>query len=291
MDRLMAVVILTAVIHLINTLMYSVRVSGVRTGRLATAISLFNVVFLLSSTANMIQGPIMAAMVEDAIHRGGLEGFSGRVGMDVHFPPGYREQLDILAWNTRLVMLAATAGTLLGALLLPMSVELFVRAIMVFDRAGSVPGMMLMALFSRRRLAMILREIRISGRGVEAPGVSGMPLLFLAMNVVVTGVFTTGVLSALYAGALYPAYRASATMMASIVNGVAQVLFATVVDPAAARVTDQALQGMRPESDVRRMACLLAASRLLGTVLAQGIFLPAAHLIKYAALFMTRNTV
>ncbi|MCL6612256.1 MAG: lipid II flippase Amj family protein [Peptococcaceae bacterium] len=291
MDRLLAVAVLTALIHLINTLIYSVRVSGVRTGRLATAISLFNVVFLIASTANMIQGPLLATIVEGAIHRGGLGVLTPAMEREMNFPPQYLDQMNNLAGEIRLVILAATLGTVLGALLIPASAEVFARAISVFDRVGSVPGMILMAVFSPRRV------IRLAGRdrADPPPGRSpdghakgpGIPRLFLAANVLVTGIFTTGVLSALYAGALYPGYRASATMLASIVNGIAQVLFATVVDPAAARITDQALQGRRPESDVRRMAIYLAVTRLAGTLLAQAVFLPAARLIRWVAVHIT----
>lgn len=290
MDRLLAVAILTAVIHLINTLIYSVRVSGVRTGRLATAISLFNVIFLISSTANMIQGPLLATIVEGAIHRGGLDGVTGAMEREMNFPPGYLEQVGILAGEIRLIILAATAGTVIGALLIPASAELFVRAIMVFESVGSVPGMLFMALRHPRKIARYTSP----GRGGTAFGAAvadapdqGLPWLFLAMNVLVTGIFTTGVLSALYAGALYPGYRASATMLASIVNGVAQVLFATVVDPTAAGITDQALNGRRKEDDVRRMAYYLAATRLAGTLLAQALFIPSAHLIRYIAVYIT----
>ncbi len=289
MDRLLAVAILTALIHLINTLIYSVRVSGVRTGRPATAISLFNVIFLVSSTANMIQGPLLATIVEGAIHRGGT-GAAGDMGREMNFPPQYLDQLELLAGEIRLVILAATLGTFLGALLIPASVEFFARAVTVFDRVGSVPGMIFMALYSPRRVARYDREGRAGSPGRNDPAgfpEQGLPLMFLAANVAVTGIFTTGVLSALYAGALYPGYRASATMLAPVVNGAAQVLFATVVDPAAARITDQALQGRRAESDIRRMACYLAATRLAGTLLAQVIFLPAAHLIRWVAVYIT----
>lgn len=281
---------LTALIHLINTLIYSVRVSGVRTGRLATALSLFNVIFLISSTANMIQGPLLATIVEGAIHRGGLGGITGAVEREMIFPPRYLEQMDILAGDIRLVILSATLGALVGALLIPASVEVFVRAIMVFDKVGSVPGMILMALYSPRRLARYTGPVPAGPPGRDNAGHPpdpDLPWLFLAANVLVTGVFTTGVLSALYAGALYPGYRASATMLASIVNGVAQVLFATVVDPTAARITDQALQGRRAETDVRRMAYYLAGTRLAGTLLAQALFEPAAHLIRWVAVMIT----
>ncbi|MHB8157825.1 MAG: lipid II flippase family protein, partial [Desulfocucumaceae bacterium] len=131
------------------------------------------------------------------------------------------------------------------------------------------------------------REIRYSPSLRQGQLLAGIPPLFLVMNILVTGIFTTGVLSALYAGALYPGYRTSATMLASVVNGVAQVLFATVVDPCSARLTDQALQGERVESDISRMAYCLAGTRLAGTLLAQFLFIPAAYLIRYVAIAIT----
>lgn len=278
MERLLLVAVLTAVIHMINTLIYSVRVAGVSTGRLATALSMFNVIFLLSSTANMIQGPLLATIVESAIKKGGQ-----------HVPgQAYQEQLGILSLDIRLVILSATLGTLVGALLIPSFVKIFIRAIAVFGQVGSVPRMFLMIVFTPRKFielsGTVLPGPLSSGAGVKY---TGIPRVLLISNVVVTGIFTTGVLSALYAGALYPDYRVAATLMASIVNGVAQVLFATVVDPTAARITDQALQGERAEGDVRRMAYYLAATRLAGTLLAQLIFIPAAYVIRHAAVIIT----
>ncbi|MFZ5650433.1 MAG: lipid II flippase family protein [Bacillota bacterium] len=291
MDRLLLVALLTSVIHLINTLIYSARVSGVITGRLATAISLFNVIFLLSSTANMIQGPLLATMVEGAIHRGGMESAIAGSGMAGDFPSGYLYQVGILAGDFRLVILSAAVGTIIGILLMPAFETVFVKFILIFERVGTVPGAVLSLIFPRggpaRRTASITFPARpVPGIRGEA-ALRGLPPMFLIMNVIVTGIFTTGVLSALFAGALYPGYRASATMLASVVNGMAQVLFATVVDPAAARITDQAVSGLRDKSEVRRMAYYLAGTRLAGTFLAQAIFIPAAQLIRLVAVTIT----
>ena len=275
MTRLLAVVALTAIIHLVNTLIYSVRVAGVNTGRLATAYSLFNVVFLVASTANMIQGPLLATIVEGVINRGG---------------DGGELELSQLTLDMRYVIGSATLGTLLGALLIPSFVNIFTRLILVFERVGSVPGMLLLLLLSPGRLKRLLGDIKLPPRGMlkrAREPVSGLPTNFLLLNVAVTGIFTTGVLSALYAGALYPEYRTSATLLSSIVNGMAQVLFATVVDPTAARITDQALRGERSQADVKRMSFYLAATRLAGTLLAQLIFLPAAYFIRYIAVLIT----
>ncbi|KUK40790.1 MAG: hypothetical protein XD69_1163, partial [Clostridia bacterium 62_21] len=72
-------------------------------------------------------------------------------------------------------------------------------------------------------------------------------------------------------------------LLAPLVNGVATVLAATVVDPTAAMITDQALRGVRGEEDVKLMVMYLALTRLLGTMLAQVLFLPAAEAIYLVA--------
>lgn len=110
-----------------------------------------------------------------------------------------------------------------------------------------------------------------------------IPKCFLVANVFVTGIYTIGVLSALYAGALFPQYRTTAVLLSGIVNGFATVLVATVVDPAAARLTDQALRGERSQRDVKLMVMWLAVTRFFGTLLAQVLFIPAALLIRWVA--------
>jgi hypothetical protein len=110
-----------------------------------------------------------------------------------------------------------------------------------------------------------------------------IPKGFLVANVIVTGIYTIGVLSALYAGALFPQYRSTAVLLSAIVNGFATVLVATIVDPTAARITDQALRGERSVRDVKLVVMWLAVTRFLGTLLAQVLFMPAALLIRWVA--------
>ncbi len=58
--QIIIVLILTFVIYVISTLAYSVRIVGVRTGRIAISFAVFNVFALLSRTANTIQAPLLA---------------------------------------------------------------------------------------------------------------------------------------------------------------------------------------------------------------------------------------
>jgi len=286
MERLLLVAALTALIHFVNTLIYAVRISGVRTGRLATAFSLFNVIFLLASTANSVQGFLLASIVERAIKAGqtGVGGIAAAENLVRH--PAYQAQLGALELDFRLIIAAATAGTMLGAMLIPAFVHIFSRAIFLFEETGSVPGMMARFLFSPRRVFGRAGRPSLSGRNLFKAAAArrlAIPSAFLVLNLVVTGVYTIGVLSSLFAGALFPDFRITAATMSAVVNGIATVLAATVVDPTAAAITDQALRGERSEDDVKQMALYLTITRLLGTVFAQLIFVPSAHLIKLAA--------
>ncbi len=54
---------LTFVIHLIDTLAYSVRLNSVKSGKYALSLSLFNIFVLVSRTANMFQAPLIGLLI------------------------------------------------------------------------------------------------------------------------------------------------------------------------------------------------------------------------------------
>ncbi|MGO0122542.1 lipid II flippase Amj family protein [Desulfothermobacter acidiphilus] len=282
---LILVLVLTALIHLINTLIYSARWAGVKTGRLATAYSLFNIIFLIASTANTVQAPLLSSLVERTINQG-LAALGSHLPDDLLLQmPVYQHELHLLEHQIRWVILSATLGTVVGGVLLPPFVRLFSRTILLFEEVGSVPRLFFLAL-SPRRFWNALKVMRPASPGSLRRVMAhklGLPKGFLLLNIFISGIYTTGVLSALYAGALFPHYRTTATLLSPIVNGVATVLLAMVVDPTAAVITDQALQGKREEKDVRQMVAYLAITRFLGTILAQLLFVPSAWLIRAVA--------
>src|ERR1700733_13499561 len=65
--QIIIVLILTFLINLITTLSYSVRIVGIRTGRVAISFALFNILVLVSRTANGFQAPLLAKTVENDI--------------------------------------------------------------------------------------------------------------------------------------------------------------------------------------------------------------------------------
>lgn len=110
-----------------------------------------------------------------------------------------------------------------------------------------------------------------------------LPKTFLVLNMLMVSIYAIGVLASLYAGAQIPEFRATAIQLSAIVNGIATILLAVMVDPGAAKVTDEAVSGKRTEEDVVSMVFYIIIGRVLATLLlAQLLFVPATEYIKGA---------
>src|SRR5512142_753240 len=110
--NLAIILVLTGVVHCLDTAAYASRIAGVRTGRLALTGALFNIVALASRVAYTLQAPLLGAAVDRMVHQGHLEGLL----LDFHFIIG-----------------SATAGTLLGAMLVPTFTAVFSRAALAYE--------------------------------------------------------------------------------------------------------------------------------------------------------------
>jgi hypothetical protein len=254
---------LTFLINLIGSLAYSVRIAGVRTGRIALAFSLFNILVLFSRTANTFQAPVLAKRVEAGIAAGPTA-----------------ESLADFRW----LLAAASVATVVGALLTPMFQRLFTAAVESFSRNRSMPRLLVRALSPAglahiRDAAVLPAKQNVTLRMDASPIGTGVVLI----NVVATGVWTVGVFAALYAGYLAPDLRATASNLSGVVNGAATILLFAVVDPSLAVLTDDVAGGQSSETAFRRAVVWMLGSRLAGTLLAQALLLPAAHLIASVA--------
>jgi len=255
-----------------------VRLSGVSTKRLATAFSLFQIVSLLASTANLVQAPLLSSIVEQTINNAMKDTLI--VNQGIIQDPYYNQQLAVLSYQIRFVIFSATAGTMVGVFFTPIFSFIFNRVIYMFEETGSVIRLVLM-LLSPRRLILILFQ---SFLFLPKPKLyrRTIPLAFLIANAIVIAVWTTGVLSSLYAGALLPDYRSTASLLSGVVNGVATILSAIIVNPTAAVITDHAL-GNEQKEEIKQMVYYLCITRIMGTILAQIIFIPSALLVKWVA--------
>lgn len=269
--RLVIVIVFTAVIHIVNTLAYSVRLAGVRTKSLAIANSMWNVIFIIASTANTIQAPFLGKMIDSA-------------GRAIKSSPGSKDViLSNLNFDIRLVILASTIGSILGIIFMPSFVKLFMKGIEMFNEVGSVPRIIL-RVFLPKNLWKMLRLVRVPSPNSFFDNLKRVASYkILISNTLIWGLFTTGILSSMYAGAVAPDLRSTSVTLSSIVNGVATVLLFTIVDPFISAVTDQALRGERTDADVKSVTLYMSVTRMLGTILAQVFFVPATMVIVYVA--------
>lgn len=262
MSRLLAVCILVGIIHMTDSLSLSVRWVGVKVGRVVTAASLFNILVLISRTANLLQAPMVGKMVDLAIKN--------------------HQSLPLLI-NFRLIILSSTIGTTLGILLMPTFINSFGRFIISFEKEGSIFRLILKMLKPKNIVAPIEDFVVPSKEIVDKDVFKNIPKKFFFLQLFITGFYTIGVLSSLYAGTIMPQYRITASQLSGIINGIATVLFMIFVDPSIAVITDQALRNMRPQRDVRNIVIMLSLARLVGTILAQLLIVPCAYLVAIVA--------
>ena len=261
--QLLAIVILTFVIHLVGTLAYAFRIAGVRTGHIAIAFSLFNILVLVSRTSNSFQGPLLAKRVETAIH----EPFVGS-----------------LAFDFALVMGAASLATLVGGLLIPTFQRLSTRAVANFQRNRSMPRLLYTSL-TPRGVSLVAEEATLPRYQnlTSMTAAPHAPFGVIAMNFVASALWTVGVLASIYAGYIDPEFRVTSSTLSAIVNGVATMMLFILIDPYLAGLTDDVVKGKAREDYFRKVVVWMIAGRFAGTVAAQFLLVPSAHLIAFVA--------
>ena len=261
--QLFVVLALTFVIHLIGTLAYAFRIAGVRTGHIAIAFSLFNILVLVSRLSNAFQAPFLAKRVEEAI----------AVSATEH-----------LARDFMWIIAAASLATVVGGLLIPTFQRLATRAVSRFHQQRSMGGLLRSA-FGASGVAALHRSAALPRWPNLRPMMSTgeLPRNVILINLFATALWTVGVLASIYAGILTPELRVTAASLSSLVNGVATIAMFVMVDPYLSAMTDDAASSRVPEGRLRRFIFWLVVSRFAGTVLAQVLLIPGAMLISTVA--------
>lgn len=252
-------IIITAVIHLIDTLAYSVRLNSVKSGQYALSLSLFNVFVLISRTAYTLLSPLIGKLIGHSIAN------------------EYNPELEL-----RLIILASTIGTILGILAIPTFLKVFGKAVSKLELTGSVPVVIIQAL-NLNSIKRIAKSATLPKKGmVNKWTLIDVPKTLLLLNTLITGVYTIGIFSAYYSATLVSSEKQLAIAASSgFITGVATILLTMFIDPKAAIVTDQALRGDRPYQDVKTLVVLLIGTKLLGTILGQLLFIPGAEFLAW----------
>jgi len=111
---------------------------------------------------------------------------------------------------------------------------------------------------------------------VTALGTQAVPWGVAFANTIAIAIWSVGVFAALYAGYLRPELRVTASQLSAVVNGIATILMFAFLDPYLSFMTDDVAAGKLPEPEFRRSVVVLTGTRVVGTVIAQVILVPAA---------------
>lgn len=253
----------TFVIHLIGTLAYASRITGIRTRQIATTASIFNIVMLISRTSNGFQAPFLAKRIENSL--------------SLH-------QQQAILHDFYWIFGSAAVATLLGACLMPTVQRLLTKAVELFQKDRSLLRV-LVRIINPYRMVQIPQYFAIP----QKPGIrttqrqSGLSWSYLALNTGATGLWTIGAFAALYAGVLVPEYRVTCSNLSSIVNGCATIAMCLILDPKISLMSDDVLGNRVTEGQFRAAIVSLVGTRFAGIFLSYLLFLPCAKAIAWVA--------
>lgn len=261
--QVIIVLVLTLIIYIVSTLAYSVRIVGVRTGRIAISFAVFNIFALISRTANTIQAPLMAKTIESTIKTGNPQGL-----------------LVVFRW----ILFSTTAGTIIGALLMPTFIIFFGKAVERFSIYRSIPKLLIHG-FSKSGIEQFKSSVTIPKKQnlAQLKNLKMMPKKVILLNTIAFSIATVGVLSSLYAGCLNPELRTTCSTLSSVINGLSTLLMFIFVDPFISMLTDDVIKGDCPELQFDRCIIFIVGGLIAGTILAQLLLVPAAEVISFIA--------
>lgn len=258
--QIVIVIVLTFLINIITTLSYSVRIVGIRTGRIAISFALFNILVLISRTANGFQAPLLASSIEKNIKAG----------------------LECNLTDFRLIIFSCTIATIIGGFLIPTFQRILSIAVYKFSVYKSVPKVILHG-FSKGGISYLKESFVVPDkRNITLLELkANFPWKVFVMNVVAVAIITVGVIASLYAGYLNPELRTTSSSLSSVINGFATILMFVFIDPFLSIMTDEVVVGNCKESVFRKYIVYMVLARIVGTLIAQLIFIPSAKLIAY----------
>lgn len=259
--QLVVAMVLNCAFQALTVAAYASRLAGARSGRVATAISLFNIFATSSRFAQMFYMPMLGALSDRAI----------------------LTSIATFEWQLRSIVFAGTAGVIVGTIAIPTFVLFYLRAIGSLERYGSVPKAMLRLLRPRTVLS-IFTDVKFRLRSpIGRLPYGRVPRDVLVLNTLVTMVYGIGVVAASYASVLAPEAARTAVLSSGLINGFATIAYNVVVDPASAMITDQTVRGERSIDDVKALVAGLSGTAIAGFLLSQLLLVPAAVAVRFAA--------
>ena len=262
---LLLIMAMAAFFSMATSLQVATRPAAVRTGLIGTALTMGQLIFIVTRFGNLFYLPFLGNFVDQATETG---------------------QTDVLLAQVRWIVVGSSLGALVAFFLLPSFIELCCRGVSSVDFRGSL----LKALLNWLRP----KAWKTTLKGFRAPGLlgtklfklEGIPAKFLLFNVLATSIWTVGAISAITVSGLQPEVKQTALLLSGLVNSFAAIAFSIWVDPQAAHITDQAKHGKLKERHVTIASFHLVLGNALGSLLGLALLNPALAIIGKVALLI-----
>lgn len=254
-SQVIIVLILNFIISFIGTLAYSVRLVGVRTGKIAISFAVFNILMLISRTAVTFQVPILTKFVE---HNSGTS-----------------DLINIF----NIIIIVSGIATVVGAFLIPTFQRIFYKGVLHFSVDRSIPKLVIYS-FSKAGVNYIKDCIAVPVKdNITQLNYKKLPVKIIIYNLITVALLTVGALAPIYAGSIAPDLRATCITLSSIVNGIATILMSIFIDPQLSIMTDDVVEGKCTEQDFRTCVVAMVGSKTLGTFAALLLIIPSSYQI------------
>lgn len=250
--------LLTFIINFVIIACTATRIVGVRTKKIASTNSLFNLIILISQLASSLQAPLLANYFEKSIVNG-------------EAPP-------ILIF--RIIILTATMGALCGALSIPTVQRFMVKGVDSLYMNNSIFRVITKS-FKKSTIHHFRASLKFPDKlnFYRLKNYSDIKVNLILLNMLVYGFTTVSVLSCLYAGYINPSFRTTALSLSGIANGVGTIGLMLFVEPYNSILTDRVLENNISDAYFRKYLTFAVTARFLGTILSQLILIPLAYFI------------
>ena len=224
---------------------------------------LFNILVLIARISHAFQAPLLAKKIE----------------YDIIFNRIHNAEAEF-----RFLLLAASCGSIIGALFSPTFRNLFTKYVNQFDVERSVPKLLIHS-FSKIGVQTFRGYIKSpSPKNIEYfKNVKEFPFKLALMNFMAVSILTVGVFASLYAVYINPDLRATSASLVPVVTGVATILLLIFIDPKLSALTDDMLAGKASSNYFYTCVMVMVVTHIGGTILAQVLLVPATQAIVFAA--------
>lgn len=257
MNKINAIYFLTFVASIFDVLSYSICIVGIKTKKLAISVALFDTLLIFCKGSMFIQATLLGSICDDAVincHANGLE---------VIF---------------RNIMFVLSTGSLIGALLTPICVEVLSKITNHFEKIGTIIKIIPYIFTNIRKLSK--RCINLNDyKKLNKVTIKDIPISIIILNTIAVSLYSIGVPASIYAGALSPNNALAATQLAGIVVGISAAIPLIFVEPIIAILTDQSIEGKIPIHHVKSIIFFLVVGDIIGTIISQFLFIPLTNII------------